>query len=114
MGHLKTVNLEQGMPTVQQAVIRLKGELERARAEGASAVKIIHGYGSSGTGGRLRTGLRVFLENLKESNKIRGFIPGEKFEIFNMDTIKAFDRCPELRGERDLGRFNNGITVILL
>ena len=55
-----TINLEQGMPTVEQAKQRLIAELGRARASGTKAVKLIHGYGSSGVGGKLRIGIRQF------------------------------------------------------
>ena len=41
-----TINLEQGMPTLEQAKQRLVAELGRARGTGAKAVKLIHGYGS--------------------------------------------------------------------
>ena len=50
---LMTINLEEGMPTVAQAQTRLIGELGRSRAAGAKAVKLIHGYGSTGVGGKL-------------------------------------------------------------
>jgi len=41
--NLMTVNLEEGMPTVDQAQRGLVAELGRARASGAKAVKLIHG-----------------------------------------------------------------------
>ena len=52
MAGYKTVNLEQGMPTADRAIRRLTYELAAARQMRYAAVKLIHGYGSSGTGGR--------------------------------------------------------------
>lgn len=47
-----TLNIKSDMPTVEEARKRLLTELQRAKAKGAKAMKLIHGYGSSGVGGR--------------------------------------------------------------
>ena len=49
---LKTVNLEEGMPLVDAAIRRATFELKSGRRMGLTAIKFIHGYGSSGNGGR--------------------------------------------------------------
>src|SRR5260221_14458622 len=56
--HIKVVNLEEGMPTVEQARLRMEHELHAARQQRCTAVKLIHGYGSSGAGGALRIELQ--------------------------------------------------------
>jgi len=109
-----TVNLEEGMPTVDIALRRLSGELVTARAHRVVAVKFIHGYGSSGTGGRLRVAIQKELERLKNKGAIKSWIPGENWEIFNIEAIKFLDSCEALRSDRDLGRHNNGISMVLL
>lgn len=111
---LREVNLERGMPRADQAVKQLTFELNRSRSLGCTALKIIHGYGSSGTGGRIRVEARSYLARLKARGEIRDFIPGEDFSIFNAATLAAFQRCGGLRRDRDLERHNNGITIILL
>lgn len=113
-GYLKEVNLEQGMPLVDAAVKRLTYELRNGKALGAGAVKLIHGYGSSGTGGKIRVAVRRYLEGQKARGLIRDFIPGERFSIFDEGTRAAFLVCGELRRDRDLERHNNGITVVIL
>ena len=55
------INLEKDMPTVEAALMRLRLELSTLRRTGISTIKIIHGYGSSGTGGAIRTATRQFL-----------------------------------------------------
>ena len=94
---LREVNLELGMPFADQAIKRLTFEIHHSRAMGCTVLKIIHGYGSSGKGG-----------------KIRDFVKGEQFSIFEEATRQAFARCEELRRDHDLDRYNNGVTFILL
>ncbi len=113
-GKLWEVNLERGMPRADQAVRQLTFELHRSRSLGFAALKLIHGYGSSGTGGRIRIEVRSYLSRLRAKGEISGFIPGEDFSIFNPDTLGAFRRCDDLRRDRDLERHNNGVTFVLL
>lgn len=111
---LRQVDLERGMPRVEQAIKQLTFEIHHSRAQGCTALKIIHGYGSSGTGGRIRVEARAYLSRLKSKGEIKDLIPGEDFSIFNAATLDAFRRCGELRKDSDLERHNNGITIILL
>ena len=53
---VRELNLELGRPDAAEALRRLAAEVEAARKMGTPAMKLIHGYGSSGKGGRLRTG----------------------------------------------------------
>lgn len=108
------VNLEMGMPTVDVALKRLSGELAMARAQRVVAMKLIHGYGSSGTGGKLRVAIRKELERLRLKQSLKAWIPGETWEIFNPEAIRFLDACDSLRGDRDLGMHNNGISMVLL
>ena len=47
-----------GMPTLEDARRLVIEEIRKAKREGAKVLKVIHGYGSSGTGGKLCVGLR--------------------------------------------------------
>ena len=112
---LREVNLEQGMPYADVAIRRLTFEIKQSGGmRGVKILKIIHGYGSSGTGGRIRVEARQYLERLLKKREISGFVPGEKFSIFEEETRKMFLLCPELRNDRDLERHNNGVTFIVL
>lgn len=51
---ISIINLEAGMPTVELARSRLNQGLQSARMRGEKAVKIIHGYGSTGRGGKIK------------------------------------------------------------
>ena len=70
MKHTRELNLELGWPTVDQALRRLDAELEAARKMNTPLMKLIHGYGSSGKGGRIRTASRRYLEEAAAQGRI--------------------------------------------
>ena len=113
-GYLREVNIKDDLPSAGDAIRRITFHLRHGKELGAGAVKIIHGYGSTGAGGKIRSRARAYLEEQKKSGKIRDFIPGEQFSIFHDGTRQAFARCPELRQDRDLERHNNGMTIVVL
>ena len=110
----KLVNLEDGYPTVNQGLLRLERALVAARAEGLDTIKLIHGYGSSGVGGALRDEAWKVLDRFQRAGMIAAFIPGEEFRISNETTWALLKKWPELKQDRDLGRGNRGITVVVL
>ena len=114
MSELREVNLERGMPRADQAIRQMTFEIRRSRSLGYTALKVIHGYGSTGAGGRIRVEARGCLERMKRRGEIADFIPGEDLSIFHPATLAAFRRCGALRRDRDLERHNNGVTFIIL
>jgi hypothetical protein len=111
---MKTLNLEIGMPTVPAALARLEDALRTARNEQWVALKIIHGYGSSGAGGALRQRLQAELAQRALRGEVRAFIAGEDWRISYPDAWALLNACPELRRDPDLGRGNKGISLIVL
>jgi hypothetical protein len=111
---IKVVNLEDGMPTVEQARLRMQYELQAARKDGFAAVKLIHGYGSSGVGGTLRVELQQELRKATREGAIRAFIAGEDWGISDPSTWELLKRFPEWKKDVDLGRKNQGISIVLL
>ena len=65
MNDLREVDLERGMPRAEQAIRQMLFELRRSPGLGCSGVKLIHGYGSSGAGGRIRVEARRRLDRMK-------------------------------------------------
>lgn len=110
---LRTVNLELGMPQVSAALQRLNGELYTSKRMRIAVTKLIHGYGSSGAGGKIRLAVRRELASKKGKGEITDFIPGEEFSIFNESTRRAMSKCDALRQDRDLDRYNNGVTFVV-
>jgi len=108
------ITLKAGMPTVEEARTRLKSEIDRAKKSGMVALKIIHGYGSSGVGGSLKHAVRRSLRKRVKEGRIRSFVGGEEWDIFEEHTREILEECPELGKDRDLRGYNEGITVVLL
>jgi DNA-nicking Smr family endonuclease len=111
---MKVVNLELGMPTVPLALSLLSDALRMARVEGYSVVKIIHGYGSSGEGGAIRTAVQAELMQRVSTGEIGAFIAGEEWRISDERAWALLRSRPELKQDSDLGRGNNGISMVVL
>ena len=111
---VKIINLEEGLPTVQEAKLILEQELVRARKAKVKTLKLIHGYGSKGTGGKIRTAIIRLLTEKKNRNEIRDFIPGDKWSIFNKTSRSVIDVCPVMSKDSDLENCNIGITIVIM
>jgi|SRR5215467_9703353 len=111
---IKVVNLEQGLPTVEQARLRMEHELHSARQAGCRVIKLVHGYGSSGIGGTLRSELQKDLRQAATNGSIHAFVAGEDWRISNQATWDLLQRYPEYRRDPDLGRGNQGISIVVL
>lgn len=111
---IRIVNLEEGRPTVNVGLLRLDRALASARAERLPLLKLIHGYGSTGSGGALRTEVWKVLNGLQRNGAISGFLPGEDFRRSHEAGWELIKRFKELQGDRDLGRNNRGITIVIL
>jgi hypothetical protein len=106
-------NLEAGMPTVVEAQRRLEHLLKRYKKQGHPVLKIIHGYGSSGVGGALRTELRHWLYGRVKSKAIVDIISGEEFER-GIKVIHHLKDFPQLEWDNDFNKRNKGVTIILI
>jgi hypothetical protein len=106
-----TVNIEKGRPRAEEAKRMLLDYITMARRTGVKVIKVIHGYGSTGTGGVLRIEIRRMLAGMKARVTA---IHGENFSIFDENTRQALAKYPELRRDRDLENANNGITLIII
>jgi Smr domain len=111
---LRVINLEEGFPTRDQAYQKLEVALARARKDGVAVLKVIHGYGSTGSGGVLRFAIRSFLRQRKERGEIAAFVNGESWSSFDERSKGLFAKVPELLLDSDVGRANKGITLVLL
>lgn len=110
----RTINLEKGMPLVQQALERLRLELETSRRQGYRVVTLIHGYGSSGRGGAIKEEVHRHLRYLKHCKEINDMHPGETFTTHTGHGRQLVRRFSFLSGHRDINRSNPGITIVVL
>jgi hypothetical protein len=112
--NLILVNLEEGFPSRNEALHKLETALSRARQKHIRVLKIVHGYGSSGVGGILRPLVRNFLRQAKERGEITLFVNGESFSSFDSRSKELLGQAAQLLLDKDLGRANRGITLVLL
>ena len=108
------INLEDGHPTVEEAITRLRLELATLKHLGIKTIKVIHGYGSSGEGGSIRQACRTYLRGLKLRKSIKAFCPGEHFGPFEQEGREIAKLDASLRKDPDWARQNDGITVICI
>jgi len=79
MNTLQVYNIEAGMPTLDEARRQVVEEIRRAKKEGVRVLKVIHGYGSSGKGGKLCEGLRKSFALRKKEGVMALYQFGFKF-----------------------------------
>lgn len=110
----KTVNLEAGRPVVDVALHRLTEVIDDAIRNKVSVITLIHGYGSSGKGGVIRSECRKTLDHMKHSRLIKGYIAGEDFHKRSGQVKSLLQRFPRLSSDANLNRNNRGITLVIL
>lgn len=108
------INLEQGQPTVESALMRLRLELSTLRRTGTATIKIIHGYGSTGIGGAIRLATRQYLSEQLKDGKIKAYCGGEAFGPFENSGRTIVHLAPALRKDHDWGNRNDGVTLVVL
>ena len=105
-------NLEAGLPTVEQALERLESDLREARACGAKVVRVIHGYGSSGRGGKIRDAVRRELGRKLARGEVRAVVPGENYSPTTNAGRDLLSRFRELQPTERSDSLNPGLTII--
>ncbi len=111
MQKVRYINLEQGFPTVDLAVRDMVGQLGTYKRQGYRALVFIHGWGSSGAGGGIRTAVRIKLRERSLSGLVQDFCGGEEWKDRRAGFI---DYCSQLKQfDRDISE-NKGVTVVLL
>jgi hypothetical protein len=109
-----TVNLEAGSPTAAQALRHLKNELAACRLRGVRVVRAIHGYGSSGQGGKIRSAVRAAANSLVRSGLARSYLSGEDYDGLSAAARTLLNAEPELKQNLRSDRLNPGITLFLI
>lgn len=110
----KTVNIEAGRPVVELALQRMNEIIHDAKVQGVTVLTLIHGYGSSGKGGAIRTECRKTLEYMQSHKQIHSYVIGEEFQQRSKPVKALLSRYPKLKNDRNLNKANKGITLIIL
>ena len=109
------LNIKQDGPYVEEALDRLTDILRKSLEVGIKAIILIHGYGSSGEGGRIKWAIHEALENNRYSDRVAEYHFGEDVAFGSESYYALLKRRPGLK--RYLKRFkegNAGMTVLLL
>ena len=113
-GNIPRLDLEDGMPVVSDALSRMNIGLQEMRYSRIKIVKLVHGYGSTGQGGKICIGVRDELASMKRKKLIRDYIPGEDFGPFDAASRKLTEQNKSITRDPDYGRMNHGITIVEL
>ncbi len=111
---LPQLYLKADMPIVSEALSRLHIGLQEMRSSGIRVVKLIHGYGSTGRGGKIRIGVREELAVMKHRKQIKDFIIGEEFGPTDQASRNLVERNANINRDPDYGEINHGITIVVL
>lgn len=111
MPSIKTYDIKSDLPTVSEAEARLR--LILFANQSGSIIKIVHGYGSTGKGGKIKQMTHELLKAFQKQNKISGFIPGEAtVSLIGCDElIRKHHQL--LKTDSDFKKGNDGITYVI-
>jgi hypothetical protein len=109
---LITSNLEFGLPSAEQALERLERALREARSCGAKVIRLIHGYGSTGRGGKIRDAVRRELGRKLARCEIRAAVHGENYSSATNSGRELLSRFKELKNTERSDSSNPGLTII--
>ena len=110
----KIVNLEMGRPVLEVALNRMTEVIADAKRNRVNVLTLIHGYGSSGKGGVIRTECRKNLDFMKIKGSISDYVCGEDFNKHSGVVKSLLRRYPELASDKNMNRDNKGITLVVL
>ena len=111
---MHTINIKLDNPPADVAVANLQQEIELCSLAKIDVIKVIHGYGSHGKGGLIKTEIKKLLKTLKAKKKIIDFIPGEHFSQSLKYYKKLVEVYPEIILDSDLYPPNFGLTLVIL
>lgn len=105
------VNLKYDMPTIDIALHKMKNALTTYKGKGYKAVILIHGYGSSGVGGGIKTAVTKCLGENSMIGIVRTYTGGEQWLNRKREILAL---CKDLENyERKISN-NEGVTVVIL
>lgn len=107
-------NLEAGLPSAEQSLERLERTLREARSCKAKVVRLIHGYGSTGRGGKIRDAVRRELGRKLARGEICAVVHGDNYSSTTNAGRDLLSRFKELKTTERSDSSNPGLTIIEL
>ena len=113
---IRSVNVDDDRPTIDEALARLGQAVERAHRDRIGLLRVVHGHGTSGGPcPTIRHAVRARLHALRRNGAIRSFLHGEEFSPATDAASRAlFRRHPALVSTLPADRRNPGITFVEL
>ncbi|MCF8131365.1 MAG: hypothetical protein K9N10_22880 [Deltaproteobacteria bacterium] len=93
---------------------RLERQIHSATANGTKLIRLVHGYGSTGVGGKIKDKVAARLLQLLQKNKIKNYVEGELYSDCTNAGSDLLSRYSKLRSSICSDRENPGITFIEL
>ena len=114
-GDTMVLNLKFDSPSAEEALDRLTVALRRASEVGIKAMILIHGYGASGEGGRIKRAVHAALENNYFSDRVDEYHFGEQTAFGSEAYHALLRRRPSLKAYlKHFKEGNAGMTVLIL
>lgn len=114
-GDTLVLNLKFDSPSTEEALERLTVALRRASEVGIKAIILIHGYGASGEGGRIKRAVHDALENNYFSDRVDEYHFGEQTAFGSEAYHALLGRRPGLKAYlKHFKEGNAGMTVLIL
>jgi hypothetical protein len=109
------LNLKFDSPSAEEALDRLTIGLRRASEVGIKAIILIHGYGASGEGGKIKWAVHDALENNYFSDRVDEYHFGEQIAFGSEAYHALLRRRPELKAYlKHFKEGNAGMSVLIL
>lgn len=109
------INLELGLPKVDEALHRFENHLDKLRGKNFRMLQVIHGQGSKGTTGKIKAAFREALDYGKWSDSISEVYYGEALRLGHSgleDFRKSHPSLISNLSKEMLG--NAGITILIM
>jgi hypothetical protein len=101
MSAIRTFNVEAGLPTLDEARRLVIAEIKLAKRERTRVLNVIHGHGSSGTGGKLCVGLRKSFGLRKKEGVIKESIAARTFPFSTTQCWPCWKLCRRCAASED-------------
>ena len=112
---IKEINIKEDFPAVDVAIGRIEEEIEVHKKFGEQVIKIVHGYGSHGIGGKIKNELNLLLPKWKKQGFIFDYIKGESFTFLNISNKNYAQSLKEkLLEDVYFNTINKGVTILIL
>lgn len=109
-----TANLEEGLPTVDEALERMERHLERALAAGCAVMRVVHGWGSLSGAHGIKDAARARLVRWVKEGRVAAVMHGEDYRGGEGEGRGWQRRHPELTFSERSDRGNPGISLVEL